>query len=415
MPRGRAGTTRDIGAAGASGPAAIGPGKTTLTGALGGPVGPTAGGHGALGPGKATLTGRVPAAATVVASTAESERALDGAFTPALLAALRAHPGASLDQVLHQVSASALAWGPDGNSGLQHPTIVQYGRTAPPGAAGSGGNKHAVLIANEDYDHLGHLPAPRAEADAMQRELASRGYRADIHHDRSAADMAALWGGMVGSAHRGDELVAYYGGHGVPEGLAGIHHGHPPIAPDLFHRAQVTGVVSSATGKGAQIRFVMDSCYSGSVTQAVREERHGELTAAARAAHDEPRRAALAGLHDAKQRLLDLLAGRDAIADQPGDASPEHAARGPRAVRDVGPLAFKTAFETAVERVWAEYVPRLEDVQRMVAYPEPPPAITDPGGLGAQLNYLDDLWNAVAQPLEDTIRNQRGSHGGRTR
>jgi len=377
----------------------------TLTGALGqGPAGPP------LGPGKATLTGSLNAAATVVASTAESERALDGAFTPALLAALQAQPGASIDQVLHQVSASALAWGP-GGSGLQHPTIVQYGRIAPHGARSGGGSKQAVLIANQDYQHLGDLPAPRVEAEAMQRELAARGYRADVHHDRSAADMAALWDSMVGSAERGDELVAYYGGHGVPEGLAGIHHGHPPLPPDLFHRAQVTGVVSAATGKGAQIRFVMDSCYSGSVTQAVLEERHGELTAAAHAAGDQPRRAALAGLRDAKQRLLDLLAGRTAAAAPPGDASPEPA-RGPRAVRDIDPApasnAVETAFETAIDRVWAEYVPRLDDVRQMVGYPEPPPPITDLAGLGPQFHYLDALWNAVAQPLEDAIGRSAG-------
>ncbi|HEX8111849.1 MAG TPA: hypothetical protein VF516_29155, partial [Kofleriaceae bacterium] len=87
------------------------------------------------------------------------------------------------------------------------------------------------------------------------------------------------------------------------------------------------------------------------------------------------------------------------------DASAEHATRGPRAVRDVGPAELTPAFDTAVERVWAEYVPRLEDVQRMVGHPEPPPAIADPGGLGAQLHYLDVLWNAVAQSLEDAIRS----------
>ncbi|HEX7844059.1 MAG TPA: hypothetical protein VF469_41575, partial [Kofleriaceae bacterium] len=124
----------------------IGPGKVTLTEALIGeagspgrgssPVGSTgqgvqrkpqtprtrdvsvdASGDGGAGAGaEADVAPPAPGggahvAATVVGSAADTEVALDGSFTPALLAALKARPDVSIDEVLQQVSAASLAWG----------------------------------------------------------------------------------------------------------------------------------------------------------------------------------------------------------------------------------------------------------------------------------------------------------------
>jgi hypothetical protein len=50
----------------------------------------------------------------------------------------------------------------------------------------------------------------------------------------------------------------------------------------------------------------------------------------------------------------------------------------------------------------------LEIVRTAVKHKEAPPPISDLALLGAQLNYLDDLWNAVSQPLERSA----GAAGG---
>ncbi|HEX7836054.1 MAG TPA: hypothetical protein VF469_01260, partial [Kofleriaceae bacterium] len=179
------------------------------------------------------------------------------------------------------------------------------------------------------------------------------------------------------------------------------------------------GVVSSATDKGAHIRFVMDSCHAGAAAQAVREERQNKLAAIASSASDEWRGAALTGLRQAKQRLLAALAERNTTVHQLGSADPQPAPDAPdadaevmssprhvqAAPRDMVALAgqFKTAFQRAVDRMWGEYLPLLGAVKRLVRHAEAPPPIDNYATLGAQINYLDDLWNAVSQPMETAL------------
>jgi hypothetical protein len=354
-------------------------------------------------------------AATVVGSAADSESALDGSFTPALVTALQATPHLNIDEVLYRLVAAPLGTGTDNGGDLQHPTIVQYGQAAqhaPGGADGRDHKKLAILIANQHYVHINGLYTPIAEADTMKAELASRGYDANVHADKTAADMTSLWGSMVGAANRGDDLMAFYGGHGMPEGLLGVNHDGPPNPPDVYTNHQVSGVVSAATSKGAHIRFVMDSCHSGAAAQAVREVRENELAAAAGSAGGPLQVAALTGLRKAKERLLAHLAQRETMHQQLLDELRHREARAPavgnaRASRDLVAVdlddaltRLPNAFERATNQLWAEYVPMLETVRAAVGHRQAPPPITDYVTLGAQLNYLDDLWISVSQAME---------------
>jgi len=45
-------------------------------------------------------------------------------------------------------------------------------------------------------------------------------------------------------------------------------------------------------------------------------------------------------------------------------------------------------------------VPLLATVRTAVGYTQEPPPTGDYDTLAAQLNYLDDLWNAVSQAME---------------
>ncbi len=377
----------------------------TAGGATGSATPATTGGGGG-GPGDGS--------ATVVGAAADSEYAFDNSFTPALVAALQANPNLSIDEVLQQLSIGSLGTGVDNDAGLHHPTIVQYGQTAQNTSECRDNKKLAVLIANQNYANISSLSTPIAEAGTMKSELESRGYDANVHSDKTAADMSSLWNSMVGSAERGDDLVAFYGGHGAPEGLVGVNHDFPPNPADIYANAQVAGVVTSATNKGAHIRFVMDSCHSGAAAQTVREVRENELAAVASTTGDALRVAAMLGLRQAKQRLLAHCHQRettlqqldDAIAQQeanPPDASNAAATAGWTAVltglRAARP-AVQNAFDRAADQIWAQYVPLLNIVKMAVGHTQAPPPIADYRTLGAQVNYLDDLWNSVSQPME---------------
>lgn len=366
-------------------------------------------------------------AATVVGSTAETELARDGGFTPALIAALHANPDASIDEVLQHVAASPIG-AELGRHAVQHPTIVQYGRMPQGAGAAQGGEpakKHAVLIANQSYESARDLLTPISEANQMKGELATRGYQVDVHVDKTAADMSALWGSLVGPAKPGDDLVAHFGGHGVAEGLLGVEHEPPPGKADLFTNAQVSGVVGAATGKGAHIRFVMDSCRSGGPVQAVRDVRQNELAAAASSPDDKRRVDVLASLRAMKQRLLGLREQRHSVPGELRAALEQHTARPPdpanveatRAWSKIGTqLREVVAFwverhDREEEQVWADIVPQLEAVRAIERYAAPPPPISD-YSLGAQINYLDDLWNAVSRPVEQSIASAGGAVAG---
>ena len=354
-------------------------------------------------------------AATVVGAAGETETARDGGFTPALVAALHANPDLSIDEVLQHVAAFPLV-GVHGDRSRQHPTIVQYGQMAQGTPGGEPRKKHAVLIANQSYANASDLYVPITEANQMQGELSSRGYDVNVHADKTAADMSTLWGSMVGSAKPGDDLVAHYGGHGTADGLLGVNHDNPPGAPDVFTKAQVSGTVSSATGKGAHIRFVMDSCYSGAAVQAVREVRENELAAAASSPDDKLRVDALASLRQMKQRLLGFGEERDTVPGQLRAALEQHDSRAPdpadteatetwskvqSSLRNVIPMSVDW-HDRLEDKLWAEMLPQIEAVRAMAKYPAAPPPISY-YGFGAQLNYLDDLWNAVSQPVEQSI------------
>jgi hypothetical protein len=217
--------------------------------------------------------------------------------------------------------------------------------------------------------------------------------------------MGSLWGSLVSAAQPGDELIAYFGGHGSPEGLAGINHSR--TAPDLFRNAQVSGVVSSATGKGAHIRFILDSCYSGSAVQTVREEHANELAESASSFGDKVRAAAMAGVSEIRKKLITLRThGPSASQSRAASHAGPQGQTGARNVTAGGSRdtdmedwdrQVQEMVDGAAARIWAEAAPLLDLVKKAIRHPLPPPPPPAYGNCDAQLKYVDDLWNAIAQ------------------
>ena len=371
--------------------------------------------------------------ATVVASAEDTEYAFDNSFTPALVGLLQNNPNLSLDEVLGNISSGALlamnTSAATNSDGLHHPTIVQYGQTQEDSNECRDSQKIAVLVANQNYTHLTNLSTPIAEAGALAGELSGRGYDANVHTDQGAGDMSSLYSAALATAQEGDDIVAYYGGHGSPSGLCGrdedvIDMGggvYEPANVDTFSNGQVAGVVSDATSKGANIRFVMDSCHSGEAAQAVRDERIGKLAGGADSLGDEMRVIAMQGIAVAKESLVTHCHDRETVLTQLHHALDEHITNHtPPAGAPAGQVADFMAIKTGLEHqimtvgqayndkadaIWATMQPMLATIAILASTKDnpvgiPPVAITDYRTLGAQLNSMDDIMNACGRPME---------------
>lgn len=256
----------------------------------------------------------------------------------------------------------------DNDSKLHHPTMMQYGQREP-GAEGNH-KKHAVLIANEKYEGLPYQAGPIAQAKSLSSKLAKQGYKCSIHSDKRAPEMSQVLNAMVANANPGDELVAFFAGHGFPDGLGGISAGSPGPRPDIFSNAQVAQLTRSATSKGVHIRFIISACHSGSAVQAVRNQRMMDLCFD-HAAEDGPRVSALGEIGRHKQHLIVHCHNRKQAVTKGMDLS---------------------SLDAKADTLWLTAL--MSIMQFKMSRAEPPP-ITDYVTLGAQINYLDKVWNSI--------------------
>ncbi len=361
---------------------------------LDGFVGAGAGGGGvqrkaASAPARATTTG----SATVVGAAADTEQAVDDSFTPTLVRALKKNRKLSVEEVLELVAGKAL----EQKGHVHHPTAVHYGEET----HGKASTKSAVLIPNQHYDPAPPLATPIAEAKALQGELDGRGWHVKVHADQTADKMASLWTGMVDKAKPGDELMAYYGGHGLPQGLAGVTISADK-PNDVFTNAQVAGVVDSATTRGARIRFVMDSCHSGAQVQTVREERTNHLQQKAPTSHDAE---ALKSIDELRKKLIAAVNERAASLEACDEqiAKAKAAAgksdnRDPKA-KDTSTLDTYTSLRAdmesltrqVIDALWKQIVSKLDGSEGLA-----PPPISNYDTAGDQLDFMDQVWNQKA-------------------
>ena len=363
-----------------------------------------------------------PGSATVVGSAQNPESAYDATFTPALIKKLNDNPHMSLDEVLTSIVGPSMATGDTGlwdSQPKQNPTIYQYGQTAENTSMTRAGQHLAVLVANQNYatDAAGfpwvNLATPHAEAGTMSGALSSRGYTSNVLQDQTSKQMAGAWNGMVGKAKEGDDLVAYYGGHGDVSGLAGVQDGHPSgnIGNDIYTNAQIAGLVSSATTKGAHIRFISDACHSGGGVQAVREERANELAEQAEGDHEQVLVLGAQQLMQFKTELEGLAtqyrATHDNLHDQMAQIDAANADALTQAMTGINWALFMLRMR--IDALWQRYLAVLNVIRFALTIihgadlDDPPQAISNYRTLGEQLTYIDLVTNACMQPVERRI------------
>jgi hypothetical protein len=129
------------------------------------------------------------------------------------------------------------------------------------------------------------------------------------------------------------------------------------------------------------------------------------------------RAAAMTSLQQAKHRLLAASRQRRTTPRQLDEEIQQHASHAPdpddveatrqwSRIRDAMCAArprVQHAFDLAVDHLWTSYARMLRMLRRALRYPVDPPEIEDHDTLAAQLDYLDDLWSACAQPTERTV------------
>ncbi len=338
------------------------------------------------------------------------EWAFDNSFAPALQEVLAQHPGQDLGQVLEEVATRDLVVG-NPEQAEHHPTIAQVGGGQPAPKNFRSGRKRAALVANQNYVAVSGLKTPAEEAMKFQDQLRSRGFEVQTAADATAEQMREEYEALVDGAGPDDEVVGYFSGHGLPQGLVGILYGQLP--GDILPNAAISEYVDQAVQRGARMSFILDSCHSGAAVRTVMSEQIARSKRGPAPASGDglPKAIALAeaARRDLKrfsavweQRVGSVLQSIQKLKGQDlkGFSEADRKARDAeldrlRAIRTrleqrLAPLALQ---------IWTRRIAALRQAAHEVASKSgrplrvPPETITDVRTLGDQLDWLDDLQN----------------------
>ena len=318
--------------------------------------------------------------ALVLGSAANSEFAYDDSFSPHLLETLQDNPNESLETILSSLDSASLSI--SGNQ-EHHVTTAQYGNQH---TNENTGNKQAILIANENYRYENPLETPISEANQMASELESRNYNTEIFQDQDSVGMETAWMNMIERANPGDELVAFFGGHGKKAGLVGVEH--TPAHDDILENALISSMVQKASSQGKHMRFIMDSCHSGSTVASVRENYTNtfdpnQATEEQSIAFDALQRTQLL-----KEDLMEDVSLREAFAENVSPQGPEIA-----------------QYDQATIDTFGYYFEEIGEIHTLISkiseaqLPPPPVQIIDHETLGRQIDYCDELMNFIQKLL----------------
>jgi len=220
-----------------------------------------------------------PGGLKIATAASASESAMDGQFTPKLLAALSESDDTSLDCAIESATTDALALSVRVEKAK--PTDVATRRSQTPVAASDGdtddeGPGLGVYVANSEYDTLADLKGTPGEATAMASAMGGEGYQPLLQEqDLTAPEMAAAYKAPLESdVLDGGRVVLYYSGHGGPTGLAGVNSGREegsdeadPAADfrddDLLPASELLGIARSMQAKGADVHVIVDACFGG--------------------------------------------------------------------------------------------------------------------------------------------------------
>jgi len=131
------------------------------------------------------------------------------------------------------------------------------------------GKKEALIIGNEDYLEEKDLPGAKSDAAGMASTYKAAGFEVDHQVDLEGKKMDTMIQAAGKDLKEGDELLVYYAGHGVRQGLLGIDspHGDP-----LVEETTVAGKVPEAKAGGYHATVMIDACHAGGTIDELQEQ-----------------------------------------------------------------------------------------------------------------------------------------------
>lgn len=133
------------------------------------------------------------------------------------------------------------------------------------------GQYHALIIANQGYQHFPDLASPHNDAAAVERLLKDRyGFKTTVIRDGDRYTVLSALERLRAELTEQDNLLIYYAGHGELDALNQSGYWLPVNAePDSRANwiavQQVTEILETMSAKNVLV--VADSCYSGIMTR----------------------------------------------------------------------------------------------------------------------------------------------------
>ena len=134
------------------------------------------------------------------------------------------------------------------------------------------GDYHALVIGNNDYEHLGDLETAVADAEAVSRMLRENyGYTVETLVNATRRDIVSALNHLRADLTETDNLLIYYAGHGILDRASGRGYWLPVDAEkdnltEWISVITITDLLRTMSVK--HVLVVADSCYSGTLTRA---------------------------------------------------------------------------------------------------------------------------------------------------
>ncbi|MFQ5954534.1 MAG: caspase family protein, partial [Kiloniellales bacterium] len=135
------------------------------------------------------------------------------------------------------------------------------------------GRYHALVIGNNDYQHLPKLTTAVADAEAVAALLEAKyGFQVSKLINATRRDITGAFNSLRQTLTEKDNLLVYYAGHGVLDEEADRGYWLPVEArrdddSDWFANTRLSGYLKAMSAQ--HVMVVADSCYSGNLTRTV--------------------------------------------------------------------------------------------------------------------------------------------------
>ncbi len=140
----------------------------------------------------------------------------------------------------------------------------------PAAAQADFGRFHALVIGNQNYQHLNKLKTPKADAKAVAEVLEQQyGFTVELLLDATWEQIMRAIADLRKTANReGDNLLIYYAGHGYLHKKTEVEYWQPVDAErdsDIYWipTSRITSILKELRAR--HVLVVADSCYSGSL------------------------------------------------------------------------------------------------------------------------------------------------------